>query len=124
MLMNNFFEIEGTTLVKYIGDEKNVKIPNGIKEIGCDAFRDNEDIVSVEFSQEVEMVGSYAFDGCDNLKCLTFGSSLKHIQFGAFDYYSESISIIIYQGSIEDWPRPRRQSAHKAKWQRPSCPRR
>lgn len=48
------------TLLCYIGKEKNVEVPDGIKEIGASAFEDAS-IESVKLPETVKIIGRYAF---------------------------------------------------------------
>ena len=50
------FLVSDSTLVKYIEKNKNVKVPFGIKEIGCRAFRDCENIQTITLPDGLETI--------------------------------------------------------------------
>ncbi len=58
------FQIDGTTLVKFIGTEKDVVIPNNITEIGKYAFENNRYLTSVVIPPSVKSIEKFAFSGC------------------------------------------------------------
>lgn len=103
MFSNSLYEIDGSKILKYTGEEKNIVIPNGITEIGDYAFSSNKNIVSIAFPNETKVIGRSAFEHCDNLTSVTFGAGLNQVQRGAFGYGSNKISLVIYTGSLEDW---------------------
>ena len=45
-----------------------VKLPNGLKTIGTDAFSYKKNLVTVEVPNTVTSIGSYAFNGCSKLE--------------------------------------------------------
>ena len=49
------FEIEEDILVRYNGEDENVIIPDGIREIGSKAFYENQKIQSVMLPDSVEI---------------------------------------------------------------------
>lgn len=73
------FKIEGSTLVKYRGDETQVTIPDTVEIIGEGAFEENDNIESVVIPNSVTEIKRYAFWGCDNLKTVTLGNGIKEI---------------------------------------------
>ena len=80
---NDGFIIEGTTLVKYAGNEENVVIPEGITSIGDAAFRDT-DIVSVVIPDFVTYIGEYAFQRCSKLESVILPDGIEGIRSGSF----------------------------------------
>lgn len=61
------------TLVNYIGSSKDVKIDEAfdntpITAIAEDTFKDNKNIETIEFSQNITKINPNAFSGCINLK--------------------------------------------------------
>lgn len=73
------FQIEGATLVKYWGTEKNVSVPNTVEVIGEDAFENNDNIEKVTLPDSVNRIEAYAFWGCDNLKTVILGKGLSEV---------------------------------------------
>ena len=55
------FEVEGDILVKYRGRQKEVIIPDGIREIGRDAFSYNRYIRRVVIPEGVRVIAGSAF---------------------------------------------------------------
>jgi len=75
------FIIENGVLKKYIGKRKDVIIPNGVKEIGIEAFR-NAEISSIKFNEDIEKIGFNAFldiRGGSEID-LIFPKNLKYIE--------------------------------------------
>ncbi len=73
------FKIEGSTLVKYRGDETQITIPDTVETIGEGAFEENDEIESVVIPNSVTQIERYAFWGCDNLKTVTLGKGIGEI---------------------------------------------
>ncbi len=61
------FIIENDILREYNGDEKNIIIPDGVKEIGNNVFGYNRNLTGVTVPSSVEKIGEGAFFGCSNL---------------------------------------------------------
>ena len=78
------FKMEGSTLVKYRGKEKNVSIPNTVEVIGEGAFEDNKKIELVVIPNSVTKIEPYAFWGCDNLDTVVLGKGMKEVGDYAF----------------------------------------
>lgn len=71
------FEIENGTLIRYIGNDKEVIIPKDVKEIDAQAFFDT-DAEKIIIPDGVECdVNAYAFEHCEGLKYVYFGSNVK-----------------------------------------------
>ena len=78
------FQIDGTKLLKYTGTAEIVSIPDGIEEIGEEAFAGNINLVKVTIGADVEKIGYRAFAGCDTLRTVEIGDSVKEIETAAF----------------------------------------
>ncbi len=78
------FRMEGSTLVKYRGSEKNVTIPNTVEVIGRSAFEDNKNVELVVLSNSVKRIEPYAFWGCENLDTVVLGRGLSEVGDYAF----------------------------------------
>jgi hypothetical protein len=78
------FQINGTTLVRYTGTEKNVVVPSTVETIGKTAFEDNLNIVTVTLPNTVKKIEAYSFWGCDNLETVILGTGLKSVDDYAF----------------------------------------
>ena len=78
------FEIEGGVLVRYKGKGGDVVIPQGVTEIGKDAFWSNTKVTSVLFPEGVRKIGSEAFYRCGNLARVSFAKGTAEIGLRAF----------------------------------------
>lgn len=78
------FKIEGSTLVKYRGKEKNVSVPKTVTAIGRGAFEDNMNVELVVLPNSVTEIGPYAFWGCDNLDTVVLGKEIGTVGDYAF----------------------------------------
>ena len=119
------FEIKDNILVKYHGTEKEIIIPDNIKEIGDRAFSGCEELKTMKLPGTVKKIGKTAFAGCRNLERINIGDcgidyigeyafsscnslkeiiipdSVKYIGTGAFSGCSQIKSIIIPEGIDE-----------------------
>lgn len=95
--VKNSWITNGTKLIKYTGEEKEIIIPEYITEIGNNAFWNKNKIIKVTVPhnvtsigygafngctaleeiklEKVEVINSYAFTGCTSLKKVEFGNS-------------------------------------------------
>lgn len=64
--------------------DKEYQIPNGVRRITQEAFRDCVNLTSVVFSDGVNSIGMNAFRGCSRLRTVTFPDSLSSIEYDAF----------------------------------------
>ena len=64
--------IKDGVLIGYYGEGGDIVIPNTVTMIGGDAFKGNEDIVSVTIPGSVSMIGYSAFENCPNLERVIF----------------------------------------------------
>ena len=78
------FKMEGSTLVKYRGTEKNVSVPKTVTVIGRGAFEDNMNVELVVLPNSVTKIEPYAFWGCDNLDTVVLGKEIDSIGDYAF----------------------------------------
>ena len=80
------FELDEDTLVRYNGEDTNVIVPDGIREIGSRAFYGNGTIQTVTLPDSVEIINNAAFADCVNLEkvILSEQSQLVTIGNGAF----------------------------------------
>lgn len=66
--IDDFILFNGNVLLKYIGSDTNVTIPDGVLFIGDDCFKDNKTIESVTVPNSVVSIESSAFQGCSSLQ--------------------------------------------------------
>lgn len=78
------FVIEGGTLLRYRGTEKNVSVPDTVEVIGASAFEDKTEVEQVVLPDSVVRIEAYAFWGCDNLHTIVPGKGLTDIGDYAF----------------------------------------
>lgn len=78
------FQMDGTTLVKYIGTDSTVSIPASVEIIGEEAFRENDTATIVQIPSSVTKISNGAFSNCGQLKRVEIGSGVEEIQEGAF----------------------------------------
>lgn len=79
-----FLIVGNGILIAYEGTESVVNIPDGVKQIGPEVFKDHMGITAVNIPGSVEVIGEAAFYGCKNLKTVNGGSGLTQIDARAF----------------------------------------
>ena len=117
------FVVRGDVLVAYQGAATSVTVPDGIVEIGDDAFavwynedmtnltsvtlpvgleeidngafRGCEKLASINMPDSLVLIGNYAFQGCESLTSVTLPAKLKRIGAGAFSHCYGLTSIAI-----------------------------
>ena len=96
---------EGTT---EIGDETfkelnltSIVIPEGVKTIGQNAFRECHNLASVSLPSTLETIGEYAFRECA-FDSINIPVSVKKIGDHAFEY-NQHLKTIVLQGAVEDF---------------------
>ena len=72
-----------TTLVQFLGDEKNVVVPAGITRIGAGAFH-GYGVETVYITDGVTEIGDNCFNGCKQLREVRIPSSVTYISDSAF----------------------------------------
>ena len=87
------FNIVGDTLVSYSGTESTVTIPDGVRVIGENAFKNNDYVLNVICPDSLEEIGYRAFYDCDNLQSVSLPETMKVINEGAF-YYCENLKTL------------------------------
>ena len=83
-VMGNF-RISGTILLKYLGAESRVAVPEGITRIAGGAFAGNEAVDRVILPESLTEIGEEAFRDCLLLQTISFPEGLKQIGAGAFE---------------------------------------
>ena len=98
--MNNKgdFIIENDVLIKYVGTGSSVTIPQGLREIGQEAFSRHRTLVKVEIPDSVETIGDGAFSDCHKLWRIGFPAGLKRLGSGALRNCEEVLSLEFPEG--------------------------
>lgn len=96
-VMGNF-RISGTILLKYLGSESRVAVPEGITRIAEEAFAGNEAVDRVILPDSVREIGAEAFRDCLLLQTIRLPEGLTGIGPGAFDNCVKLIRIHLPQG--------------------------
>lgn len=78
------FQTDGDKLVKYLGSDERVIIPENIKVIEQCAFENNDTIKYVVFPEKLNEIGYNAFSGCVNLEKIIIPDSVQKIDTSAF----------------------------------------
>ena len=101
--MNNIkdFIIEGTKLIEYTGNDKEVYIPDGITTIAKHAFFAKENVESIFMPDSVTELETGAIDYMQNLKKVKLSTNLKVISWGNFND-CDSIEIVDFLENIEE----------------------
>lgn len=77
--------ISGGVLVAYKGNNTNVEIPDGVRSIAAEVFKNHTEITSVVLPKSVMVIGEDVFAGCSNLNSINLDeSSVKYILDRAF----------------------------------------
>lgn len=82
-------------LTKYLGNDDNVRVPDGVESIGPSAFAKNTNIKSVYIPDTVREIYQYAFEGCVNLKSVRLPSNIYDIPGGMFSGCTNLVKVII-----------------------------
>lgn len=97
------FVIVKGILVKYIGNDHTVTIPDSIDVISEYAFYENSDLEEVIFPKHLKEIGEYAFAECSSLKRIDLPYYLCTIGDCAFDGCS-SLEYISISGNVKEIP--------------------
>ena len=84
MAVTSVYEVRGSELIRYKGNQSNIEIPEGITKVGDEAFADCTTIVSVKFPSTIKEIGIMAFSGCVSLTDILIPYSVVTIHSCAF----------------------------------------
>jgi hypothetical protein len=94
------FLMDGSTLVRYVGQSEYVRVPDGVINIGAEAFH-NARLVSVELPDSVTEIREGAFSGCEHLERVRLSTRLLVIRKNAFQSCI-SLSDIALPASLQE----------------------
>ena len=77
--------VSGGVLVAYRGTGSQAVIPDGVRVIAGEAFRNHTELESVVISDSVTVIGEGAFEDCSNLTGLVLGDQVRQIKDRAFN---------------------------------------
>lgn len=95
------FWISNGVLIKYVGSESSVTIPNSVTEIGSSAFSGCKGLTSVTIPYGVTNIGEKAFYSCSELTSVTISSSVTSIGSGIFESCSKLATIVVESGNTK-----------------------
>lgn len=95
------FVIIKNILVKYIGNNRSVVIPNNIDVISGYAFYENTEIEEIAFPEYLKVIGECAFYGCSSLKKVDLPYYLRVLDECAFDSCS-SLEYVSISGNVKE----------------------
>lgn len=87
------FQTDGTKLLRYTGTAQTVSVPDGIKEIGEEAFSGNDDLIQVDLGDQVEKIDYRAFADCGSLRTVRCGNGVQDIGMGAFSNDTSLVNV-------------------------------
>ncbi|MBP3753473.1 MAG: leucine-rich repeat protein [Lachnospiraceae bacterium] len=92
------FYISGKILVRYLGDEEQVRIPKEVEVIGERCFFGNERLKAVTCPGNLREIREQAFEGCLTLQNVVLPASFKRIEREAFAECKKLLKINIPEG--------------------------
>ena len=104
---NPYFEIKDNMLIEkatrklvyYLDAAKGtLEIPDGILEIGDNAFENNKGLTEIIIPNSVKEITGSAFNGCQNLAKITLPEGLTQIDYYTFERCAKLESLVIPNG--------------------------
>ena len=92
------FRLSGTILLRYLGEESRVVVPEGITRIGAEAFAGKEAIDRVILPESLTEIGAEAFRDCLLLQSISFPEGLCRIGAGAFEHCVKLLRVNLPSG--------------------------
>lgn len=95
-VLSNFI-ISGNVLIKYVGIEEKVTIPEGIEIIGEKAFANNETIVTMVLPNSIKIIEDEAFSDCIMMQKINLPQNINYIGKSAFENCVKLIKVELPQ---------------------------
>lgn len=86
-------------LIAYRGDDTQVTVPEGVRQIGPEVFQGHTEITSVALPDSLEIIGEAAFADCSSLTEVTGMSQVRVIRDRAF--YHCPLSYVVLPDTVE-----------------------
>ena len=81
---DDFLIVGDHILLAYRGNSAKVEIPEGVKQIGSEAFKNHQELTQITIPDSVSKIGADAFRNCSKLTRVDGGAGLQTIVRGAF----------------------------------------
>ena len=81
---SDFLIVGDGILLAYRGSESKITLPNTVKQIGSEAFKEHDELVEVTIPVNVTKINAEAFRNCTNLKTVNGCKGVKTVIRGAF----------------------------------------
>lgn len=96
-LSEKYNVVGDSILIKYIGNESELVIPDNIKQINGNSFSYNtlNSCKSIRLPNSLETIGDFVFANCDSLTSITIPSSVTYIGSAAFKSCTSLTNITI-----------------------------
>lgn len=95
------FRLSGSILLKYLGTESRVIVPQGVTSIAEEAFAGNEAVDRVVLPDSLEEIGAGAFRDCVLLQTIEFPKALRRIGTGAFENCVKLLRALFPDGLVQ-----------------------
>ena len=102
-MKNINFKTEGTTLQRYLGTDKHIIIPEGITELGDEAFECNSIAEIIEIPSTVKDINAWPFFDCNNLRNIVINNDNPYItKTDGCIYSKDKTKLLLYPPYIKD----------------------
>ncbi len=81
---SSFVIVGDGILIAYTGSDSVINIPDSVKQIGAEVFKDHMGVTAVNIPDSVTVIREAAFSGCKNLKTVNGGTQIKQVCDRAF----------------------------------------
>lgn len=81
---DDFLILGDHILLAYRGNSAKVEIPESVKQIGSEAFKNHQELTQITIPESVSKIGADAFRNCSKLTKVDGGAGLQTIVRGAF----------------------------------------